>query len=345
MANPEHLSKILEGVKAWNCWRESNPNVRPNLDDVDFMSNTLDVSSLVSIDEKTGSKYLDFSYANFSEMSMRSVNVHNAKFFGANFCKSELGESIFISCHFLGAKLKSSVFYRGNLSGSDFWAVDLRKVNFVEANLHSANFLSARLQGAHLKKAKMQNAIFVDARLQRADLTDAWLLDTNLQRANLEGANVTNVKFRHNSSKQKHYQGIRLSGSYGSQIFKSFAQDQDYIEEFRELKPFLFKIWWVLANCGRSFCLWAGWSLVLAVSFGFFYYMMGINHIKPDPPLPFSLLTMMYYSVVTFTTLGFGDVKPQTELAALVVMAEVIIGYIMLGGLISILANKLARRS
>jgi hypothetical protein len=54
---------------------------------------------------------------------------------------------------------------------------------------------------------------------------------------------------------------------------------------------------------------------------------------------------MVYYSVVTFTTLGFGDVIPNTIEASRWVMAEVIIGYIMLGGLISILANKLARRS
>ncbi len=49
--------------------------------------------------------------------------------------------------------------------------------------------------------------------------------------------------------------------------------------------------------------------------------------------------------IVTFTTLGFGDVTPKTTKAALWVMAEVVVGYIMLGGLISILANKLARRS
>jgi hypothetical protein len=54
---------------------------------------------------------------------------------------------------------------------------------------------------------------------------------------------------------------------------------------------------------------------------------------------------MMYYSVVTFTTLGFGDIKPVTEIAAMVVMLEVVLGYVMLGGLISILANKLARRA
>jgi len=54
---------------------------------------------------------------------------------------------------------------------------------------------------------------------------------------------------------------------------------------------------------------------------------------------------MIYYSVVTFTTLGFGDISPKTPLATFLVMIEVVLGYIMLGGLISILSAKLARRS
>ena len=53
----------------------------------------------------------------------------------------------------------------------------------------------------------------------------------------------------------------------------------------------------------------------------------------------------MYYSVVTFATLGFGDIVPLDKGARAVVGAEVILGYIMLGGLISIFANKLARRA
>ncbi|MCH8291504.1 ion transporter [Candidatus Poribacteria bacterium] len=53
----------------------------------------------------------------------------------------------------------------------------------------------------------------------------------------------------------------------------------------------------------------------------------------------------MYYSVVTFTTLGFGDIVPKTAWARFFVTFEVILGYVMLGGLIGIFANKLARRS
>ena len=73
-------------------------------------------------------------------------------------------------------------------------------------------------------------------------------------------------------------------------------------------------------------------------------FAFDVKHLK-DEDGTVSVGAMIYYSVVTFTTLGFGDIVPQTQEAAWWVMAEVIIGYIRLGGLISILATKLARRS
>jgi voltage-gated potassium channel Kch len=74
------------------------------------------------------------------------------------------------------------------------------------------------------------------------------------------------------------------------------------------------------------------------------FYLMGPNSFDVKH-LPWTIGSMIYYSVVTFTTLGFGDIVPKTPGAAWLVMVEVILGYIMLGGLISILATKLARRS
>jgi hypothetical protein len=154
------------------------------------------------------------------------------------------------------------------------------------------------------------------------------------------------VKFSR-SSCQKAFQGIRVATCYGDQEFKRFAQDQDYIEQLRARPrwgPVLFWLWYIFADCGRCFSRWAGWSVGMAATFSFVYYWLGPKHIHAGD-LGFSLITMVYYSVVTFTTLGYGDIRPITESAALLVMAEVILGYIMLGGLVSILANELARRS
>ena len=52
-----------------------------------------------------------------------------------------------------------------------------------------------------------------------------------------------------------------------------------------------------------------------------------------------------HYSVVTFTTLGFNYDAELGAKEKVLLMSEVLLGYIILGGLISIFTNKLARRS
>jgi hypothetical protein len=55
-------------------------------------------------------------------------------------------------------------------------------------------------------------------------------------------------------------------------------------------------------------------------------------------------LSPLYFSLVTLTTLGYGDVLPASQPAQTLVLAEVVTGYVMLGGLLSIFANKMGRR-
>lgn len=77
------------------------------------------------------------------------------------------------------------------------------------------------------------------------------LAGANLLFSNLEGANVANVEYS-TGSRQKKFRGIRAATCYGNQVFKSFAQDQDYIEAFRNagvIKAGLFWLWWIFAEC------------------------------------------------------------------------------------------------
>ena len=36
MANPKHVNKLLEGVEAWNQWRQENWNIQPDLTGLDL---------------------------------------------------------------------------------------------------------------------------------------------------------------------------------------------------------------------------------------------------------------------------------------------------------------------
>lgn len=243
---------------------------------------------------------------------------------------------------FWKVNLKDADFLEANLKGANFRAANLESASLWEANLEGADFHGANLKAASLWGANLEGANFYEANLQGTYLASANLESANLVEANLEGSNVTGVKFNRRAG----YRGIRVATCYGSPRFKRFAQDQDFLEEFRSVwwrRP-IYWLWLIFADCGRSLWPWLCWSIAMAIGFGVKFYSMGESAFCIKN-LDYSLSSMIYYSVVTFTTLGFGDITPQSHEAARWVMAEVITGYIMLGGLISIFATKLARRS
>ena len=142
-------------------------------------------------------------------------------------------------------------------------------------------------------------------------------------------------------------------------FFKRYVADQQFIRAFKEEHPFWALVWRWSSDYGRSLALWALWSLLIALSFSFVYmpaptwfsewlqeampHFHQVTVTEANGDLTF--WKSFYFSIVTFTTLGFGDVVAANTSARILVTLEVIFGYVMLGGLISIFANKLASRS
>ena len=137
---------------------------------------------------------------------------------------------------------------------------------------------------------------------------------------------------------------------YVDPLLERYAKDQYYLYALKyhnrknPVFRLMFFLWWLTSNYGKSILLWAFWSIALALTFAGIFYSLGPKAFEISI-LEWNIETVIYYSVVTFTTLGFGDVTPCTQTAAWWVTLEVIIGYVMLGGLISIFATKMARRS
>jgi hypothetical protein len=222
---------------------------------------------------------------------------------------------------------------------------DLQGADLKKADLREANLLGADLQGARLHGARLQKAYLRGADLQRAILHGADLRGANLRGSSFEKARVYEVKYDRSTK----FRGIDVTQARGSPSFVRFAQDQDFLEEFKSSwkRIPLYVLWLTLADCGRSMFRWMFLSSLLAFLFAYKYILAYGDNPKSFifATHPESIITFFYYSVVTFTTLGFGDVVPATESLKIWVMVEVIVGYVMLGGLISIFANKLARRS
>ena len=53
-----------------------------------------------------------------------------------------------------------------------------------------------------------------------------------------------------------------------------------------------------------------------------------------------SFFAPLYFSVITITTLGYGDITPTTLIGEILSVIEVSIGYCSLGGLLSLFATS-----
>ena len=214
---------------------------------------------------------------------------------------------------------------------------------FKGAELEGANLIGAHLEGANLIKADLRRANLRRANLLEADLRRADLRGANLLEADLQGANVAGVCYQERTLDCDRYAGIRVEGAYGDPLFVRYAKDQDYLAAFKRQHIDQFWIWEALADCGRSWGRWTVASLGMALGFGLLFFCCAdwFN----APAHGWTPFTPFYYSFVTFTTLGFGDVTPACLAGEIAVTVEVVLGYVMLGGLVSLLAHKLARRS
>ena len=265
---------------------------------------------------------------------LRGANLSRAQLKGANLSETSIS----------GVNLSGAWLDNSNLSGAKGFDANLSEAYLSSANLSRAQLDQANLSGAHLRGA---------------NLSGAWLQEVNLSRADLrEIKYITDEMFDRITKGRRfgitRFEGIDTSkiNSSANPVLKRHIEDYQFIIAFKNKSVFhkylFYPLWEATSNCGRSLLLWLIWSsgfvVLFAAVYSLYLHWFITNSIKP---VNLDWFNAVYFSVVTFTTLGFGDISANLEnrYAQGWVMAEVIIGYIMLGGLISILANKLARRA
>ena len=317
-------------ISFWNSLRKKYPSWKPDLEELDFSNLDLTDCNL------SGAKLKN---AKFTNSVLVRVNLKNASLYNVDGKKANFSDT----------DLRNTYMHKGNFTGANFCAAKMQKANLHEAILRNTNMWYAILNGAKMWGSDLYNSYCVGADFRYADIRCSDIRYATLTAANFEGASVREINYNRFTKEwiwEGRYQGIRVSTCHGSARFKRYAQDEDFVEEFKDswFRFPIYLIWLILADCGRSLWPWVVWSSFFAVMFGIKLFSLGPDAFQVDH-LPWCQNTMLYYSVVTFTTLGFGDIKPITLEAANWVMAEVIVGYVMLGGLVSILATKLARRS
>lgn len=98
---------------------------------------------------------------------------------------------------------------------------------------------------------------------------------------------------------------------------------------------------WVLARSPiEVFLLY----LLTIFVFGCAYSWLSVPFMKDDHEISLSLYHAVYFSVVTITTLGYGDITPSNNLGMFMVGIESILGIVTLGLFLTSISIKLAKQ-
>jgi len=210
MANAEHLSILRNGVDFWNRWRESNPEIRPDLSSSALSRQDLRGLNLrgCSLAEshlnRTDLRGADLSRANLSRATltganMRSAVITEAVLDGANVSAADLAETDLSYASLIGSHLTDANLSHANLTGADLGRSNLHQANLAAAvlpaaKLHWANLSNAKLQGANLRRSDLTGANFIQADLTEADFTGANLRYSRIIESRVDRATFSNAR-------------------------------------------------------------------------------------------------------------------------------------------------------
>lgn len=268
------------------------------------------------------------------------------------------------------ADLRGATLFETRLDGAELMAARLDGANLGECSAVQAGFGQARLEGACMVGARLERASLTSAVLDDADLRGAHLAQARLREASLQGAELSSADlrgadlsdaqvdracFRRADLRDARLSGVRgythadwvgadlrSADFVGASLLRQHALDQNFLHEFREQGPankVIYALWHITSDCGRSLGRWGLWTLLLAVVYAGLYTQVNIDYGDAE-----TWLSPFYFSVVTLTTLGYGDALPTDVLSQAVVISQVLLGYFMLGGLLSIFSAKMGRR-
>ena len=315
----ECSKKGSEGIKQWNEWRNANRGIEIYLEGTYNRDSYLEGANLFS----TKLKGASFYEANLKNADIRIADLEDVDLFKAHLENAKLAET----------NLKNASLSNANLQGVQIWSANLENTCLSSAHLENTNFDYSYLKGSYLDESKLQGASFQQAFVDGK--TSIWkcAVDRN---TNFMGVALNSVCIDPETKQLLEYNIRRKNWEewYPKHIFLRWPV----------------RWFWSVSNYGLSTWRIIGWFLMLSLFFAAIYsniacwYHPGIvSNMTVEPHLPLwhyfilLLLRPIYFSVVTMTTLGFGDMYANVNsiLGHLLLTIQVILGYVLLGALVT----------
>ncbi len=339
----------------WNKWRKDNPNEEIFLQGAEFGLAVLKGVNFKDADLQGA--YL--SHANLESADLYRAHLERVVFIGANL------KDVDLRC----THLESANLACANLSYANLYEAKMKGSNLDMANLQSAKLQAANLEGAFIQLAHLEGADLIQANLQDARLVGAHLQGTIFREANLKGATFKTATVdggtliwkckisRYSKNKSfTNFEGVGLDSARiepgTRQLLEYNIRQMNWEEWYKEhwFWRWPFRLFWLLSDYGMSTLRVFGFFFLFAFLFAAVYANWAywrppgiVSNLSVEAHEPIwhyfvlSVARPVYFSIVTMTTLGFGDMYANKgSIAGHVILAiQVILGYVLLAALVT----------
>lgn len=303
--------------------------------------------------------------ANLQRAMLDASNFEEAELMGADLQGAKLVEARLQGASLAEANLQGADLTRANLQGAGLRGANLQEAKISEANFKGADLTGANLQGAKIVRVNLQEANISDAKLQGATFAGADFTKAQFCLVHMDGSTVITCSA---FDKNTDFAGAALDAAIIDPDLKAAFKNN-----IRRMK---WSVWekggktrrqkvlrnfvhwfWQLSDYGSSTGRILKSFFALAFGFGVLYWLFalpriffpnweGIVHDLWQGGNGWigciqSFIRSIYFSIVTMTTLGFGDMASAKSdfcasiLGNIFLSVQVIMGYVLLGALVT----------
>ena len=287
----------------------------------------------------------NFSRANLENINLASANLEKAYFGGTNLKNAILRGSDLKDAYLRGAILENATLHKSCLQGADMIGANLQN-----AKLWSSNLTGAKLQNSNLRNAEFnEKTILLNVNLYQSKIDNSTLkfANVNLDKIVMQEKNKEYNKAKEVYRNLKNY--FKQEGQYDISGKYYYRERLMETECNREEKKYLHWIFDMLLKFitgygerPQNILMWwfgiiFGYAFIYDV-FNGIYNGIAYNIASYNP----NFFEALYFSIVTFTTLGFGDFAPK-PLFQLFASLEALFGAIFIALFIFVFARKMSR--
>jgi hypothetical protein len=254
------------------------------------------------------------------------------------------------------------------LVGADLKNANLERANLEKAHLYGANLSNANLFNANLRGANLKNCVMAGADILEIKIDDAKISGIDWGKSDIVRSEKEAIQYSKKGEREKAaekfreaediYQNLRVHlasiGSFddsGDFFYREMVVRRKQMAPL-SLKRFSSKVIDLLCGYGEKTFRVISYAAGLIFFCSFFYFFSGIRQHREiivafsrDQTLAENLkeyALSLYFSVVTFTTLGYGDIAPVGAVKAVAAL-EAFTGAFMMALFVLVFARKMIR--